>query len=76
MARRGTRVGEDGSRELGGHHGWAMEQREAQRLTARGCAGAQRPWLKGSADAGCCCAKWPEKGEDAKLERRPRRRSA
>jgi hypothetical protein len=34
--RRGRRVGEDGSRELGGHHGWVVEQREAQRPTAKG----------------------------------------
>jgi len=33
--RRGRRVGEDGSRELGGHHGWAVEQREAPWLLAQ-----------------------------------------
>ena len=47
MARRGRRVGEDGSRELGGHHGWVVEQREAPWLLAQLPARQQLlPWSR------------------------------
>jgi hypothetical protein len=39
---------------------WSRGRRRGRR--PRGCARARRPWLKGSADAGCCCARRPTRG--------------